>query len=174
MRFKFIYGFNFKGTLIYATLPEVKTFKRQAMAEAVAGREHYRLILLPKSIHLISQLTGAETTYTDNPEERRLLEFLIMKKDCLERLGPPLGPDEITALMGKGTLDETIFSEAYIIDEDKDFLQVDWKIAGLYGFLLESFQPDTEHSGQRGFTFGSSCYGANEVMEPVGVNRKVA
>ena len=74
----------------------------------------------------------------------------------------------------KGTLEGTIFSDAYIIDEDNDFLQVDWKIAGLYGFLLESFKPDTEYKEQRGFTFSSSCYGVNEVLEPGGVIRAVA
>lgn len=174
MRFKLIYGFNYEGTLLYATLPEVKTFKRRTIAETVAGREYYRLILLPKSIHLISQVTGAEITYTDNPEERRLLEFLIMKKECIKRLGPALGPDEIATLREKDMLEEIIFSDAYILDEDNDFLRVDWKIAGLYGFLLESFKPDTEYEGQPGFTFDSSCYGAHEVMEPVGGNRKVA
>ena len=174
MRFKFIYGFNYEGTLVFATLPEFKTFKRRTIAENVAGRGHYRMILLPKSIHLISQMTGAEIIYTDNPEERRLLEFLILKKDCVERLGPALGPDDIAGLLENGTLGETIFSDAYTIDENKDFLQVHWKIAGLYGFLLESFKPDTEHKGQRGFTFASSCYGTNEVMEPVGAIRKVA
>ena len=173
--YKYIYGFQCEGAVVFATLPQIFKHNRKAGAVMDASGRKLNLSLFPASFVLADDTSGEVCcTYTDEPEQRRLVEILIMTEECARRLGKPLGPEDILALKKKGDLESVIFSTAYITHVDKDYKEVDWSVADLHKWLAAITKPDVVRDGQVGFSFESSSFGVTEVNEPQLRKKKAA
>lgn len=105
------------------------------------------------------------------PDDREVYEFSFLNEDAYNRLGPPLSPDDIDALIEKGELESVIFSDRYMVTES-DYTEFRGDSCDAYRELRKKSEPlhhmpDTgefpESAGTAGYLFESIWYKAERI-----------
>lgn len=134
--YRLIFGLQYEAWEIHIEVPEKEMFASQKKAEESAEKADTLAFLTENGIYLLY----GKNVYEIVGNENILCEFYQMKPEVFERLGPPLAPEDIDQLIREDRLEETIFSDHYMITEN-DFEKKDCSIQKLYLEILRKYTP---------------------------------
>lgn len=131
-----MFGLQYEEWEIHIEVPEKEIFASKKKAEETAEKADTLVFLAENGIYLLY----GKNVYEIIGNENILCEFYQMKPEVFERLGPPLAPEDIDQLIQEDKLEETIFSDRYMITEN-DFEKKDFSIQQLYLDIFKEYPP---------------------------------
>lgn len=132
--YKLMFGLQYEEWEIRIEVPDKEMFVSQKQAEETVEKAKAIGFLTEKGIYLLYGKNVYEILETESIQ----CEFYQMKPELFERLGPPLGPEDIVQLIREDRLEETLFSSRYMITEN-DFEKKDISIQQLYHEILQTY-----------------------------------
>lgn len=134
--YRIIFGLQYESWEIRMEVPDKEIFVSQKEAEETVEQADAVGFLTETGIYLLY----GNNVYEIVEKENILCEFYQMKPELFERLGPPLGPEDINQLIKEDKLEETIFSSRYMITEN-DFEKRRLSTQELFYEILQKYSP---------------------------------